>query len=248
MVLAPSKVGNSAGLKRARREASDWALPRLQDEFGYARGRFHHKQATTTAPRTVRCQSRSVPSEPSSPTPAHDSTPASLMLAPFVRHTGASYAVDHPGAGNASAWLLRCQQVGRGMQAFRAAAARGCRRHRRGPSPGTDAPRVPDRGGRRGRPRTPGEPAAPVEPAGGKRPGAADALFSRRPEGERCAGKVEELCQAAGILVGSFPPCRKDRSAHPVRRAGAREAPRPTPGTGGVRTAGSFHPRGAADE
>ncbi len=69
------------------REASDGALPRLQDEFRHVRGRFHHHQATTTAPRAVRCHSRSVPGEPSSLTPRHDSTPASLMLAPFGCNT-----------------------------------------------------------------------------------------------------------------------------------------------------------------
>jgi hypothetical protein len=66
------------GRNGPRREASGWALPRRQDEFGHVRGRFHHKQATTTAPRTVWCHARSVPGESSSP------TPASLMLAPFV--------------------------------------------------------------------------------------------------------------------------------------------------------------------
>src|ERR1041384_7704555 len=70
-----------------RREASALALPRLQDEFGHVRGRYHPKQATTNAPRTSRCHSRSGPTESSSPTPAHDSTPISLMLAPFVCDT-----------------------------------------------------------------------------------------------------------------------------------------------------------------
>src|SRR5690242_5060780 len=74
-----------------RREASALGLPRLQDEFGHVRGRYHPKQATTNAPRTSRCHSRSGPTESSSPTPAHDSTPISLMLAPFVWRTEARY-------------------------------------------------------------------------------------------------------------------------------------------------------------
>jgi len=75
------------------------------------------------------------------------------------------------------------------------------------------------------------ESGALVVLADGKRPGASGELSSRRLDGERCAGKVEDLSRPAGILVGSLPSCSKDLSAHPVRRAGAREAPRPTPGT-----------------
>jgi len=89
VVLALSKVENAVEQKRTGPQGVGRGVAALKDEFRHVRGRFHHQQATTTAPRAVRCHSRSVPGEPSSLTPGHDSTPSSLMLAPFVRYTEA---------------------------------------------------------------------------------------------------------------------------------------------------------------
>src|SRR5262249_55629530 len=48
------------------------------------------------------------------------------------------------------------------------------------------------------------------------------------------APKKSRTCgQAGGILSGSLPGCRKDRSAHPLRRAGIRQTPQPTQGISG---------------
>src|SRR6202166_4241620 len=75
---------SEAEATRAAAEVSAWALPRLADEFGHVRGRFHHEQATVDAPRTVCCPSLAAPGEHSSLLPAPDSPPASHKLAPFV--------------------------------------------------------------------------------------------------------------------------------------------------------------------